>query len=428
MLKKKNLLSCLKKKKFYSKEIYDIVVVGGGLLGASMIKSLKTSNFTKDLKMCLIDPIKYVKKERDVNSPPIDLRMIAISKFTKKFFQKIEKWEEIEKYSKKYSEMIVWDDYSNSLINFKENEKNNFEDSNLGYIIENSIITNSLYDDSFEILNEKLKFIERKENCLNLTFKDSNNEISTKLIIGCDGANSFVRDFFTFPSLSWNYSQRALVSTVKTSFESEIAYQKFLETGPIAMLPFGDYSNIVWSTTPEHCQELQNLSSEKFIEELNNNFQINNSNINFKPPVVLEELNKFRLSFPLKRLHVNEYVKEGIALVGDAAHVAHPLAGQGANLGFVDVVVLTKYIQEAIETGQDIGSLTMLKKYEKEQFPRNEVALNMLEFLKQSYDFNVGPVPLIRKFGVSMINEIPFLKNFAISQATGKDLIDKYFK
>eukprot|EP01080_Neovahlkampfia_damariscottae_P008787 gene8787-735_t len=414
--------------KFYTTQTtnsYDIVVVGGGLVGASMMKSLKTSTFTKDLKIVLIDPIKYEKKSRDVNSPPKDLRMIAISKFTKKFFEQIEKWDEIKNYAKKYSEMIVWDDLSNSLINFKENKGE--EDENLGYIIENSIITNSLYDDSFDILTEKLKFIERLDNGLKLNFKDSNNSITTKLIIGCDGANSFVREFFTFPSLSWNYSQRALVSTVKTSYESEIAYQKFLETGPIAMLPFGEYSNIVWSTNPEHCNYLQNLTSEKFIEELNNHFQINKSNVS-APPIVLEELNKFRLSFPLKRLHVNEYVKEGIALVGDAAHVAHPLAGQGANLGFVDVVVLTKVIKEAIESGQDIGSLTMLKKYEKEQFPRNEVALNMLEFLKQSYDFNFGPIPLIRKVGVSMINEVPFLKNFAISQATGKDLIDKYFK
>jgi ubiquinone biosynthesis UbiH/UbiF/VisC/COQ6 family hydroxylase len=415
----KSLKHLLKRNsKFYSKSCYDVVVLGGGLVGATMMKNLKLSNFTKDLNVVLVDPIKFEKKERDVSSPPKDLRMIAVSKFSQKLFEKINTWERIEPYAKSYSEMIVWDEMSKSLINFKENNQD------LGHIVENSVITNALYDDSFEILNQQVKTIERKENCLNLKFK-SGEEISTKLLIGCDGANSFVRDFFTFPTIGWNYSQRALVSTVKTTNQNSIAYQKFLESGPLAMLPFGEYSNIVWSTNPEQCDFLQKLSSEEFLSELNNTLQ-ENSNFIY-PPIATEELNNFRVSFPLKRLHATEYCKERVVLVGDAAHVAHPLAGQGANLGFVDVVVLTKIIQESVETGQDIGSLTMLKKYEKEQFFRNESALNMLEFLKSSYQMNFGPIPALRNLGVSMVNQIPMLKNFAISQATGQDLINKYF-
>ena len=124
----------------------------------------------------------------------------------------------------------------------------------------------------------------------------------------------------------------------------------------------------------------------------------------------------------MRRLHAKNYVKSRVALIGDAAHTCHPLAGQGVNLGLADVHVLSNTINEALESGHDIGSLPLLEKYGNQQFRRNELALGVLEGLKLAYDINVGPFPALRKLGVTIINNISPLKEFLKSQAMGKTL------
>lgn len=252
---------------------------------------------------------------------------------------------------------------------------------------------------------------------------NNKEEITAKLLIGADGSNSFVRESLGFPYISWNYSQKALVSTVKTNISNSTCYQKFLKTGPISMLPYGEFSNIVWSNSHENVDRLMNLDQESFINEMNEAFQNNNERLSFNPlppspPFIIGEIG--RGSFPLKRVHVKDYVKNRVALVGDAAHTCHPLAGQGVNLGFVDLSVLTEEIKRALECGQDFGSLITLEKYGKKQFLKNELALNVLEGLKIAYDINIGPFPALRSLGVSLVNNFSPLKRFLISQATGK--------
>lgn len=273
-------------------------------------------------------------------------------------------------------------------------------------------------------MNEKVNKIQIQEEKVVLKMNNK-EEITAKLLIGADGGNSFVRESLSFPYISWNYSQKALVSTVKTNIPNSTCYQKFLKTGPISMLPYGEYSNIVWSNTPENVDKLMNMDSESFINEMNEAFQSNNERLNFNalppsPPFIIGEIGKG--SFPLKRLHVKDYVKNRVALVGDSAHTCHPLAGQGVNLGFVDVHVLTEEIKRALDFGQDFGSIITLEKYGKPQKRRNELALNVLEGLKIAYDVNAGPFPYLRSLGVSLVNNFGPLKKYLIDQATGKDI------
>jgi 2-polyprenyl-6-methoxyphenol hydroxylase-like FAD-dependent oxidoreductase len=157
------------------------------------------------------------------------------------------------------------------------------------------------------------------------------------------------------------------------------------------------------------------------LEEINTAFQVNTqSNTCPLPPVCIQELT--RGAFPLKRLHVTNYVKPRVTLIGDAAHTTHPLAGQGVNMGLVDVHVLAREIQFALESGQDIGSQTILDRYGKPQFIKNEIALNVFEGLKQIYSWNFGPIPFLRSIGVSLVDRITPLKQFIINEATGRNI------
>lgn len=141
-----------------------------------------------------------------------------------------------------------------------------------------------------------------------------------------------------------------------------------------------------------------------------------------EPPKCLELHNNAKAAFPLRRIHAREYVRHRFALVGDAAHSTHVLAGQGVNLGIVDIVTLVKTIQDSIKTGQDIGDVNMLKKYERKQYMRNELAMAVMDTLKVLYDCKITPLSIARQFGVSLLNNLEFAKKFIQNQAMGKDV------
>ncbi len=291
--------------------------------------------------------------------------------------------------------MQVWDETNQGSIRFNANELG--KGYKLGGIIDNDILVSGLMENleshqtrgdleyyDLEVGNVQFpqhqyyneKNIQQDRAIITLSDK---SKISTSLLVGCDGVNSTIRTMATIPLVSWNYRQRALVATVRTTIPHFTAYQRFLNTGPIALLPCtpsGDCSNIVWSTTPEHAAHLMTLETSDLVNEINNAFHHQPSSVGIPdfinrlipkgsiptPPTILEivqqEKKPWRGAFPLRRLHVTEYARPRLALAGDAAHGVHPLAGQGVNLGIVDTVVLTKALQLCIESGADIRDVS----------------------------------------------------------------------
>uniref|UniRef100_A0A673AR84 Coenzyme Q6, monooxygenase n=1 Tax=Sphaeramia orbicularis TaxID=375764 RepID=A0A673AR84_9TELE len=254
----------------------------------------------------------------------------------------------------------------------------------------------------------------------------SGETLQTKLLIGADGPNSMVRQKLGIPTVKWNYDQSAVVAVLHLSepTENNVAWQRFLPTGPIAMLPLSDTeSSLVWSTSHRLAEELLELDEESFVDAINSAFWSNENQselIETAGSLFRSTLStlmpsagigpKTRVMFPLGIGHASEYVRHRVALIGDAAHRVHPLAGQGANLGFGDVACLTQLLSQAAFNGKDLGAMQHLLEYETERQRHNLPMMAAIDLMKRLYSTNAAPVVLLRTFGLQATNMLPTLK------------------
>jgi len=260
--------------------------------------------------------------------------------------------------------------------------------------------------------------------------------LKTRLLVGADGDKSIARSAANIMSWGWNYIRKGVVATVACS-QHNTAWQRFLPDGPLALLPLsGNLSSIVWSTTPYHANNLLTMSNDNFVSELNNglnspirygNFTVNELTDLFGnyfpaytpvPPIVTQVVSK-RAAFPLKFSHALQYVKPRLVLIGDAAHSIHPLAGQGGNLGFSDVLSLRKVITQALETGQDVGATSLLSAYEKERKLANTLMMHGIDSLHSLYSTSFLPLAILRNAGLLLTSSLPPLKQLFIKMAQG---------
>jgi len=209
----------------------------------------------------------------------------------------------------------------------------------------------------------------------NIILKDQST-LSAKLLVGADGARSLVRQKADIAVKGWDFDQAALVTTVKTEkYHQDTAWQRFLTTGPLAFLPLTEgYSSIVWSTSPEEAKRLSQISTDEFAAEIEVAFESKLGKITSVAD---------RAVFPLRLFETLRYVKPRLALVGDAAHTIHPLAGQGVNLGLSDVATLIDVITEALQEKKDIGALKVLRRYERWRREENRTMIIAMEGLKR---------------------------------------------
>ncbi|XP_058285317.1 ubiquinone biosynthesis monooxygenase COQ6, mitochondrial isoform X4 [Hylobates moloch] len=259
----------------------------------------------------------------------------------------------------------------------------------------------------------------------------------TKLLIGADGHNSGVRQAAGIQNVSWNYDQSAVVATLHLSeaTENNVAWQRFLPSGPIALLPLSDtLSSLVWSTSHEHAAELVSMDEETFVDAVNSAFWSDADHMDFidtagamlqyavgllkptkvsarqLPPSVARVDAKSRVLFPLGLGHAAEYVRPRVALIGDAAHRVHPLAGQGVNMGFGDISSLAHHLSTAAFNGKDLGSMSHLTGYETERQRHNTALLAATDLLKRLYSTSASPLVLLRTWGLQATNAVSPLK------------------
>lgn len=390
---------------------YDIIIVGSGIVGATAALALAKN---PALKIAVIEAktlsIQFQKEK-------YDYRVSAISLGSKKIFQEIDVWEAIQhKRVSSYKQMHVWDAETNSDIHFNCAEVN--EDS-LGYIIEDSVMRSSLLEkmathSNIHFLSPlQLISLQEKLDAIEL-LTDDQKILSTKLLVAADGANSWVRDQVKIELKTWDYHHTAIVTTVKTEFShQQTAWQRFLPTGPLAFLPLLDeqHCSIVWSAKPDDAEKLLAMNDEDFSHELESAFQ--------KKLGKIISIDK-RFSFPLRMRHAKNYVKERIALIGDAAHTIHPLAGQGVNLGLQDAAALSNVILDSIKKHRDFPSFYNLRRYERARKSNNVAMLMMVEFLKNLFGSEKRYMQHIRSIGLNTTNKIGLLKNFFVAYALGK--------
>ncbi|UZE96756.1 UbiH/UbiF/VisC/COQ6 family ubiquinone biosynthesis hydroxylase [Alkalimarinus alittae] len=420
------------------KHSYDIVIVGGGMVGATLACALAKTAYSVAVVEgqslgCLIaggsvspnDVAGSQTEQRAVDQ--YCPRVSALTVASQTFLDNLGIWPRmLEKRVSPYQEMKVWDGDGTASIEFSAAE---LYQPALGHIVENSITVTSVYEqlqchDNITLLTgERIRQVELTGERPVLVL-ESDVQISATLVVAADGANSLIRKVSGLPTREWDYQHHAIVATVKTEKHNEkTAWQRFMNTGPLAFLPLAadplgcdatasHYSSIVWSAVPERAKELMALSDDVFCQELGRSFEHRLGRI--------EAVSK-RYSIPLRQRHAKQYVTSNIALVGDAAHTIHPLAGQGVNLGLQDVAVLADELIKGSVQGLAANDSLMLKRYQRRRMGPNLAMMGLMEGFKQLFSQDSLAVRLLRNTGMRWLNSRSFLKNQIVSQAMGLD-------
>ncbi|KAF9892001.1 putative ubiquinone biosynthesis monooxygenase [Aspergillus nanangensis] len=287
--------------------------------------------------------------------------------------------------------------------------------------------------------------------------------IAARLLVGADGINSPVRRFADIQTDGWDYNRHGIVATLSLAdletptfpVGTRTAYQRFLPSlgGPIALLPLpGNHATLVWSTTVENAAYLKSLPPKAFIAMVNAAFRLSMPDLKYMmrmeqpattsasetphedelswrvqhtefsrvPPMVTGVQEGSVASFPLRFRHASTYISPRVALVGDAAHVIHPLAGQGLNLGLGDVASLSKSIEYSVNHGMDVGDLLSLEHYTADRWATNAKIGGACDVLHKLYNVpGQNPVAWARSFGLDVIDRLPFVKAFLMRNAEG---------
>lgn len=390
---------------------YDIIIIGSGIVGLTAALALADST---PLRIAILEaketPSTWQKEK-------YDHRVSAISLAAKNIFHNLHVWKSIHaKRVSPYTKMMVWDAGSDGAIQFDCREVGEAE---LGYIIEDNVMRACLLEKIRAHAQIELIFpvelisLQQQKDHVELHTSDG-KIFQTKLLIGADGANSWVRTQAGIELKTWNYDHTAIVASVQTeNSHQQTAWQRFLLTGPLAFLPLQDehMCSIVWSVPPDEAEKLLSLDDAEFQNQLTEKFA--------------NKLGKIisvsaRYSFPLHMRHAKHYVQPRLALIGDAAHTIHPLAGQGVNLGLLDAVCLVEVIADAVTKSRDFSSLATLRRYERWRKSDNLAMLSVVEILKNLFASEKKPLQTLRGLGLNVTNHIPFLKSFFANYALGK--------
>lgn len=389
---------------------FDVVVVGGGMVGAAVACGLGGSG----LKVAVIE---QAFPEAFSSDQPHDLRVSALSIASRHILETVGAWGGVQ--NRRYCpfrRMRVWEtagdtEFRSDDIGFNE----------LGYIVENRVTQLALLERLQDFDNVRLFCPARikrmdcgveTETGRSVVELDDGTILTAGVLVGADGGNSKVRQAAGIGVTSWDYKQHALVIYVETDYpQQDITWQRFVPSGPQAFLPLtGRYGSLVWYNSPDEIHRLKTLPYQELLNELIDAF-----------PECLGRLNAILgvASFPLKRQHAQEYVKQGVALVGDAAHMINPLAGQGVNIGLLDAAALAEVLIEAHRAGSDVGSLSVLKRYEKARLGDNLRMMTVMDVFYRVFSNDMTPIKFLRNLGLGLAERITPAKNKVMRAAMG---------
>lgn len=399
-----------------SAENYQVVIVGGGMVGMALAAILADS----DITVALIEPnIAQQPPEVISGCSEFDLRVSAVTAQSEALLTKLGAWQLIPQARKSpYQGMTVWDAEGTGEVNFHAND---LHVPCLGTIVENREIVWALQAKveqagNITVIRDYASHIDNQdENGLTPIFLKSGNTLLTELLVGADGALSRIKQWGEFASNEWDYEHHALVASIEIEEDHQAtAWQRFRPEGPLALLPLATENSktcsIVWSTNEEECQQLLALDDEAFRQQLGLAFEERLGKIISVGP---------RAAFPLRQRHAKNYVVPGIALVGDAAHTIHPLAGQGVNLGFKDVAALSEEILKAKSAGLALGSLRYLQRYQRRRQGDNLLMMGAMEGFKRLFAAEQPMVRLLRNQGMRLFNRASAVKQHVVMQAMG---------
>jgi 2-octaprenylphenol hydroxylase len=393
---------------------FDIVIVGAGMVGTCAATLLAKSTVCPAPRIALLDA-------RPPTAPPpnadIDLRVSAISRATERILTACGAWAAVRAARiHPYQRMLVWDAASSpegsGALRFDAAEVG---EPNLGYIVENRWLQWQLFDAAAKagltIFRQAVTGLDLDDPAVTVHLAEGRS-VTAALVVAADGADSPTRNLAGIETKGWGYAQEALVTHIATELpHGDTARQRFLETGPIALLPLADgRSSIVWSTTPEQAQAMREVDAEDFAHAVEQATDHVLGSVTASAP---------RASFPLRLIHAVDYTRPRLVLIGDAAHAVHPLAGLGVNLGFLDAAALTETLVDARDSGAELGDLRFLRRYERWRKSENLAAMGLLDGIHRLFA-NANPaLGELRRFGLGAVERLQPVKNFFIRRALG---------
>ena len=288
----------------------------------------------------------------------------------------------------------------------------------LGYMVENRRMRHALHLQTKKQKNitwiapARVANIEAGTATTEITFDDGKT-LSAALLIAADGRNSFVRRMAGIGVTEWPCHQKAIVTTVEHEFPHDgIAHELFLPSGPFAMLPLtGNRASIVWTETPRAADAAMALDDDQFAAELARRF---GDFLGWVKPCAP------RWCYPLSFLHAKTYTGERLVLIGDAAHAIHPIAGQGFNMGLRDAAALADILVQARAEGRDLGGAMTLDTFEDWRKFDNTVLTHACDVFNRLFSNNIGPLKHARRLGLSAVDKLPPLRQFFMKEASGQ--------
>ncbi len=405
---------------------FDVVIAGCGLVGASMALALRHRLRHNDLRIAVADRQAFDPQQTVYAQFPdqFDARVSALTLSSQQLLSELDVWNAATAMRvSPYQDMLVWDGEGTGSIQFSASE---VAQSQLGTIAENSVVLTALTNqlnaerDIVKLMPFTIESVQRADHQQVLLTAADGQQCRTKLLIGADGANSRVRELMNFTTREWDYQHTAIVTTVRTELpHGHTAYQRFMATGPLAFLPLCQtesdeqkFCSIVWSCVPERAEELMTLSDEEFRLQLGRAFEHKLG--------MIEWCDK-RMQLPLRQRHATEYYRDSVVLIGDAAHTIHPLAGQGVNLGLLDVEVLAEELSNGVKAGRQINDPILLSRYQRKRRGHNLGMMWLMEGFKHLFAQQAPPIQWLRNAGLSAVDNMAVIKNQLARRAIGLD-------
>ncbi|MET0377377.1 MAG: UbiH/UbiF/VisC/COQ6 family ubiquinone biosynthesis hydroxylase [Spongiibacteraceae bacterium] len=394
----------------------DIAIVGSGLAGSALACALGGLG----LRVALIEAqplsLQWPGANDDVDG--FDPRVSALTESSRAWLEQLGAWPLVAvRRISPYRAMEVWDGEGTGAIHFHAEEVNQ---PTLGHIVENGLLQTALLHalqskrDVQVLSPARVASFERKDDGVLIHLEDQ-RELFCHLLIGADGAQSRVREWAGLRVREWDYGHTAIVATVATEqAHGACARQIFRREGPLALLPLRTANggeqlcSIVWSTSPEEAEMLLTLDDIAFASALGDAFQHRLGAITATSQ---------RFSFPLRARHAVDYVAVNVALIGDAAHTIHPLAGQGINLGFLDAQALAEEIQRAVTRGLGPADTQALARYQRRRKGDNWAVLGAMEGFKRLFGSTALLPRWLRNSGMNALDRIEPVKRLLIRQA-----------
>jgi 2-octaprenyl-6-methoxyphenol hydroxylase len=387
---------------------YDLAIVGGGITGNTLAVALQNSG------------LRVVSIESEAQSVSIaKSRAYVISMLSGQIFEGLGIWEQVLPQITQFSQIQISDaDYAGIVKMYPQD----LGTATLGYAASHEVLLTALQAQLQTAPNitvmcpARVIAVEYTATGAKITIQtpdtDTPTQIRTRLVIAADGAKSSLRERAGIETTGWNYWQSCITATiVPEKPHQNIAYERFWYAGPIGVLPLADgRCQVVWTVPHQQAEELQDLPVSEFLQKLEHCTGGLLGKL---------KLDSQRWLFPVKLMQSKQYIAPRLALIGDAAHCCHPVAGQGMNLGIRDAAALAEILVKAHQAGEDIGSSSVLERYANWRKPENWVILAFTDFLDRMFSTSILPIVIIRRLGLLLLDRIPVFKYLALRLMTG---------